>query len=230
MILSAEPVERKRVERLQILFVDVHRCDVAERVEELHLRPRPRGLVAAILVGQQVDVVAIGVGGLREPMEALVDVADERVDLTVARSGGSGGQCCIERLVQLAGRGQRSGQTKTRARRARRPLDARSVLALGFIEETGGPQRVGVQRQRLGIVARQLASSSASCRARTNSATFSAVRTVPLRPATATRASSLLVGLGEGHERFLVPRLVVEESAELKLQISIAADVRVQRK
>ena len=84
-ILSATSLKGSVWSVAQILIVDIDRCDVAERVEELDLRAGPRGLVAAILVGQQVDVVAIRVGGLREAMEALVDVTGERVDLTVAR-------------------------------------------------------------------------------------------------------------------------------------------------
>ena len=39
-----------------------------------------------------------------------------------------------------------------------------------------------------------------------------------------------LRGFGEGDERFLVARLVVEKRAELKLQIGVAADVSLQRK
>ena len=39
-----------------------------------------------------------------------------------------------------------------------------------------------------------------------------------------------LCGFGEGDERFLVARLVVEKRSELKLQIGVAADVSVQRK
>ena len=50
---------------------------------------------------------------------------------------------------------------RARPNRARaesgRPRHARAILALGFIEEASRPQRIGVQRQRLGIVGRQLA-------------------------------------------------------------------------
>ena len=63
-----------------------------------------------------------------------------------------------------------------------------------------------------------------------NSATLSAVRTVPLRRRHRHTGIVALGGLGERDERFLVTCLVVEEGAELQLQISVAADVCVQRK
>src|SRR6185503_11285464 len=47
-----------------------------ERLQELHLRARPRGLVAAVLVRQQVDEIIVCVGGFVEAVEPLEDGAN----------------------------------------------------------------------------------------------------------------------------------------------------------
>ena len=76
-------------------------------------------------------------------MEPLVDVADERVDLAVARAAAEAASACVERLLELAGRGQRPCEAEPGARRARGSMaSARSVLDVRFIEQARRPERV----------------------------------------------------------------------------------------
>jgi hypothetical protein len=66
------------MEHVLVLLVDVYRLAVAEGIEELDLSARPCGFLAAIFIRKQIDVVAIGVGSLRELMRALVNVRPGR--------------------------------------------------------------------------------------------------------------------------------------------------------
>ena len=160
-------------------------------------------------------------------LQTFVDVADERVDLAVPRRCRGCTQCGIERLLQLAGRRQRSRETGT-ALSPSQVSDRRwRVLLLRFVEETADHNASACNVRASGSSPATLTSSSASCRARMNSATLSAVRTVPLRAASASFGSSVLVAAVKASSASLVTRLVVEQSAELELKIRVAADVRI---
>ena len=81
-------VHQPEVDGVDLLLgarVHVERHALAERPEELDLGPRPVGLLAVILVRQQVDVVAERAGGFLVLVHPLVDRADRVVDLEVAR-------------------------------------------------------------------------------------------------------------------------------------------------
>ena len=68
------------------------------------------------LFGQEIDVVVVGVGGLVEPVQPLVDVANGRVNLAVARRGGHRRERLVERFFEPVARGQRPGHAEARAR------------------------------------------------------------------------------------------------------------------
>ena len=86
--------------------IDLDQADALERVEELHLGARPGGLVAAILVRQQVDIAAQRGGGIVVAIQALIQLAEQGVDLAVARRGRRCGESDVERFIQLAERRQ----------------------------------------------------------------------------------------------------------------------------
>ena len=113
--LVVDEAERHRVRLLEIVLVDLDGVPPLERLQELHLRARPRGLVAAVLVRQQVDEVVVGVGRLVEAMHPLVDGANLRVDLAVARRHRGRRLRLGQRFIEFAARGQRSRQPEARA-------------------------------------------------------------------------------------------------------------------
>src|SRR5262249_20428218 len=98
------------------LVVHLDRYLALERLEESHLRARPRRLLAAVAVRQQVDVVHVRVGGLVEPVHALVDLADRMMDLGIARRGSRCGERLVERFLEPVPRGYRPGVAEVRAR------------------------------------------------------------------------------------------------------------------
>ena len=114
--LVVDEAERNRVRCAQVLLVDVDRRPPFEGLEELHLRPRPHRLVAAILVRQEVDEVGVGVRRFVEAVHPLVDLADLRVDLAVARIHRGGRLCFGERGVELRTRGKRARAAEARTR------------------------------------------------------------------------------------------------------------------
>ena len=132
-------------------------CLSPNDIEEVHLGAGPCGLLAAVLVGKQVDVVAVRVGGLRELAQPLVDVADQGVNLTVTRCAGRGGERHVEGLVQTAGRGERAGHAEAGARdESGACATAIAIRAIGFVEESCRPQRVAIERDGFRIVGRDL--------------------------------------------------------------------------
>ena len=154
-----------------------------ERLEELHLRARPGRLVAAVLVGQQVDVVGVGVGRLVEAVQPFVDVADGGVDLAVARRGGRGRQRLVERLRAACCAWPANGPGRSaRATTRGDCVSARVVGAVGLVEQAARPERVAAAASapRRRCRAWRPASRPPAAPA-PNSATRSAVRTLPLR-------------------------------------------------
>ena len=130
------------------VFVDRDRLALAERAQEADLRSRPRRLVAAILVRQQVDVVAVGGRRLFVAAHALEDRADGVMDLFVARRQLERELRFVERFVELVLRRERARQAVMAARQVRHQRQRVLEFLVRLVEQPGRPQRVGVNRER----------------------------------------------------------------------------------
>ena len=211
------------MEHVQVLLVDVHRRRIAERVEEVDLRAGPRRLLAPILVGKQVDVIAVRVGRLREPVQPFVDVADQRVDVAVARRAGRRDERHVERLIETARGGERARDAEPRARRVRRLREPIAIRTIGFVEESGRPERIAVERDRFRIGWRELSERLGLASGLAELGHFQRRADAAL---TGAKGDDRVVGLGGLIERlkgFLVSGFVVEQRGELELEVGIGA-------
>ena len=104
-----------------------------------------------LLLRQQVDVAAKRVRRFVVTVQALVQLADQRVYVAVARRGRRRGERRVERLVQPAERGQRPRSPVERAGRTRRLLHGSQIRRIGVVEAAEGPERVAIEGDALRI-------------------------------------------------------------------------------
>ena len=132
----------------------IQRLPPLEAAQELDLRvgdERGRRLGRE----QQRLVLLEGVGRLLEARQPGVDVAEDGVDLVVARVRIARREELGERLVQAALRRQRARDAQPRAGRAGIARERLPIPLLGLVEEPHRPERIGVQRADLGILGRR---------------------------------------------------------------------------
>ena len=207
-------------------LVDRDRLALAERPQEADLRARPRGLVAAILVRQQVDVVAVGRGGLFVAAHALEDRADGVMHLVVARRQLERRLRLVQRFVELVLRRQRARQAVVAARQIRRQRQRVAELLVRLVEQARRPQRVGVHREHFGV-ARRLLLQRGGFALRLDELAEPQRR---LDHADARLdgdgLESALDRLAKGLERLAVAGLFEQQRAELELQTGVVDVVR----
>ena len=214
--LVHEP-ERHRVQDVQRAGIELERHFLAERPEEPDLAPRPGGLVAVILVRQQVHVVAERRSGLLVLVHPLVDRPERVVNLEVAWRQGERRLRLVQRRLELAARQERPRHPVMPARVFGRHRQRVAISRLRFLEQPRCPQRVSIERQRFGIARRRLEQlvrlTSGDLELRDAQRRLDDARPRLSQPRRILYGQRLLVRL----QRVDVSSIVEEQTAQLKL-------------
>ena len=143
------------------------------------------------------------------------------MNVAVARCDGRGGERHVEGFVETAGRGERTRHPKAGARGIGSERHCVAVRAIGFVEESGRPQRVAIERDAFRVAGRERLECLGFTLGASELGNFQRGANRALTCANGQLRVGGLRRLIEGLQRFLIARFVVQQRGQLQLQIRV---------